>query len=57
VAGEAEECRKWMDKCTSKRYLSKAKESQLADFENVKDLGWFKAMQQQQQADALMLLD
>lgn len=52
AACEAEECREWMTKCASKRYLSKAKESQLADFAFVKDLAWFQDMQHQQQAEA-----
>jgi len=52
VEGDAEECRKWMLKSASKRYLSKAKESQLADFGTVANLEWFKEMFQKQTAEA-----
>lgn len=48
VARKETECEEWLKKCKDKCYLHKAKDRQLADFANVKDLPWFKKLQQEQ---------
>ncbi|KAL6056199.1 F-box domain containing protein [Balamuthia mandrillaris] len=48
VANDEEECKMWLQKCQHKRYLSKVKQSQLADFVAFSRKPWFHAMLQEQ---------